>query len=70
MNRPTTTPETARNAPSVNSRLSLAVDYLQWAGEEARAEGLYPLADELDRLRNEAVALALHYFRSEGQDPR
>lgn len=57
--------ETRRNAPNVHSTLSLTVDAVQWAVDEARAAGLHGLADELDRYRDGIATIALRVWRAE-----
>jgi len=61
-----TGPGGQRNAPHAHTALSLAVDTLQWAADEARAASCYPLADELDTLRERAVSLVMRTWRGEG----
>lgn len=68
MNTPKITPhtETRRNAPTVNSRISVVVDVTQAAVDDARAAGLYGVADELDRARRIVAEVAINFWRSEG----
>ncbi len=65
-NIPTHT-ETRRNAPNVNSTLSILVDVAQAAVDDARVAGLYPLADELDSIRARAATIALRLWRDGGR---
>jgi len=54
-----TTPATGRNAPNVNSVLSLTVDAVQWAVDTARGAGMHALADQLDTHRAGIAGIAL-----------
>ncbi len=67
MNRTDFTTHTPpRNAPNVNSVLSLTVDAVQWAIDEARAAGLHSIADQLDSHRDGIAAIAMRTWRNEG----
>ncbi len=68
MNTPnlTVSIETRRNAPNVNNRLSILVDVAQAAVDDARAAGLYGIADELDALRARIATLAIRRWWTEG----
>lgn len=59
-------PPTPRNAPNLNSTLSLLVDHIQHVTDEARANGLHALADQLDTHRDSIAGIALRVWRAEG----
>lgn len=54
-----------RNAPNVNSVLSLLVDHVQFAVDEARAAGLHSIADQLDTHRDGLAGIALDLWSRE-----
>jgi len=62
----TTHTETRRNAPNVKSTLSMLVDVAQDAVDDARAAGLYGIADELDSVRARVASIALRLRRGDG----
>ncbi len=62
----TTNTETRWNAPNVTSTLSILVDVAQAAVDDARAAGLYGVADELDCIRARVATIALRLWRGDG----
>lgn len=55
-----------RNAPNITSALSIFVDMAQAAVNDARAAGLYGVADELDCIRARVAGIALRLWRVQG----
>jgi len=65
---PLGSPPPKPNAPGLSNTFSLLVDHIQHVTDEARANGLHALADELDMHRDGIAGIALRVWRAEGSD--